>query len=136
MMRSLSSRKARAAAIELHSSGGLGSSSPVEASRALKCTRNGEPARGAIHWNCPSAAAVTRWRCASGCSGAHDDGQRIVEQVFLHHVGRGRRIAQGADEDVGLAGAQSREQVLIGSIDDRDAVPRMLLRELEQRGRQ
>ena len=51
--------------------------------------------------------------------GAHDDGQRIVEQVLLHHVGGGRRVAQRADQHFGLARAQTREQVLIGSFDDR-----------------
>ncbi len=69
-------------------------------------------------------------------SGTHDDRQRIVEQVFLDHVGGRRRVAQGADEDVGLARAHPGEQVFISAIDDRDAVPRMLLRELEQGGGQ
>ena len=86
-MRSLSSRNARAAASELHSSGGLGISSPVEASSALKWTRSGEPARGAIHWNFRSAGGRHALATRERMLGAHDDGQRIVEQVFLDHVG-------------------------------------------------
>ena len=66
----------------------------------------------------PSRACAAR----ADASARDDDGERIVEQVLLHHVGGRRRIAQRADEEVGFAGAQPREQVLVGALDDRDAV--------------
>ena len=100
MMRSLSSRNARAAASELHSSGGLGIAQPVEANIALKCARSGEPARGTIHGYFLSAGGRDAPARVQRMLGAHDDRERIVEQVFLDDVGRGRRIAQRADQDV------------------------------------
>ena len=136
MTRSLSSRNARAAASELHSSGGLGIGRPVEASNASKCTRSGEPTRGAIHWKFAERSGGHAPAPRERMLGAHDDGQRIVEQMLLHDVAGRSRIAQRADEHVGFARAQAREQVLVGALDDRDAMPRMLLRELEQRRRQ
>jgi hypothetical protein len=66
---------------------------------------------------------------------AADEGQRIVEQVFLHHVIGRNRIAQRADHQVRFTQPQSREQVFIGAIDDGHPMARVQLRELEQRRR-
>ncbi len=57
---------------------------PMSLNNASKCALSGEVARGAIQgWLARSVAVSLRF-FASGCTGAHHDGQRIVEQMFLH----------------------------------------------------
>ena len=65
----------------------------------------------------------------------HDDCERIVEQMLLDHVGDRRGTAQCADQEIGIAGTQRRQQMLVRAFDDRDVVLGILFRELQQRRR-
>jgi hypothetical protein len=65
---------------------------------------------------------------------AHEDVQRIVEEVLLLELGTGNVLAQGADQHVSPPVAERIEQHLVGALEDRDLVTRKSRAELECRG--
>ena len=67
---------------------------------------------------------------------ARDYGEGMVEQMFLHDVGRRQRIAQRAHDDVDVGRPQSGQQVWIGALDDFDGVLKISDAEFQQRGGQ